>query len=204
MSLNLEVCSAPVTTVCDTGTSVSCISQRLSKVLPVNLQDRFQPAQCRLLAANQAEIPAPLHKNFADIFCWRPIPTTVICLEVLRSWLSAWIRLPWKQSLWCSFLYHATQIPWMSNTSLFSNRELPADPSTEQVNVIAKETTFIPAGQEALILGELLTPSFPEISESIFEPSALHFARSTIYWPSVLFVSLEKWYQLASFILLKT
>ena len=32
--VNLEVCSSPVTAVCDTGASVSCISQRLLKRLP--------------------------------------------------------------------------------------------------------------------------------------------------------------------------
>ena len=55
--VNLEVCSSPVTAVCDTGASVSCISQRLLKRLPVNFQNQLQPAHCRLLAANQAEIP---------------------------------------------------------------------------------------------------------------------------------------------------
>ena len=55
--VNLEVCSSPVTAVCDTGASVSCISQRLLKRLPVNFQNRLQPAHRRLLAANQAEIP---------------------------------------------------------------------------------------------------------------------------------------------------
>ena len=55
--VNLEVRSSPVTAVCDTGASVSCNSKRLSKRLPLNYQNRLQPAHCRLLAANQAEIP---------------------------------------------------------------------------------------------------------------------------------------------------
>ena len=55
--LNLEVCSSPVTAVCDTGASVSCISQRLLKRLPLNFQNRLQPAHRRLLDASQAEIP---------------------------------------------------------------------------------------------------------------------------------------------------
>ena len=42
--VNLEVCSSPVTAVCDTGASVSCISQQLMERLPLNFQNRLQPA----------------------------------------------------------------------------------------------------------------------------------------------------------------
>ena len=42
--VNLEVCSSPVRAVCDTGVSVSCISQRLLKRLPVKFQNQLQPA----------------------------------------------------------------------------------------------------------------------------------------------------------------
>ena len=59
-----------------------------------------------------------------------------------------------------------------SQTVLFFHcRKALSDPSPEQVKVIARETTFIPAGHEAVILGELLTQSFAEKSEGIFEPS---------------------------------
>ena len=37
--VNLEVSSSPVTAVCDTGASVSCISQRLLKRLPLETQN---------------------------------------------------------------------------------------------------------------------------------------------------------------------
>ena len=53
----------------------------------------------------------------------------------------------------------------------FHSRRALSDPSREQVKVIARKITFIPAGHEAAILGELLTQSFPEESEAIFEPS---------------------------------
>ena len=55
--VNLEVCSSPVTAVCDTAASVSCSSQQFFKRLPVNFQNQLQPAHRRLVAANQAEIP---------------------------------------------------------------------------------------------------------------------------------------------------
>ena len=49
--VNLEVCSSPVTVVCDTGASLSCISHRLLKRLPVNFPNQLQPAHRQLLAA---------------------------------------------------------------------------------------------------------------------------------------------------------
>ena len=54
---------------------------------------------------------------------------------------------------------------------LFHSLKALSDPFPEQVKVIARETTFIPAVHEAVILGELLTQNFPEKSEGIFEPS---------------------------------
>ena len=51
---------------------------------------------------------------------------------------------------------------------LFHNRKAPSDP-TEQVNEIARETTFIPDGHETLIFCELPTPSFLDKLEGIFE-----------------------------------
>ena len=57
VSVKLEVCSSPATAICDTAASVSCISQRFLKLLPLNFQNRLQPAYRRLLAANQTEIP---------------------------------------------------------------------------------------------------------------------------------------------------
>ena len=54
---------------------------------------------------------------------------------------------------------------------LFHSRKAHSDLPPEHVKVIARETTFIPSGHEAVILGDLLTQSFPEKSEGIFEPS---------------------------------
>ena len=63
------------------------------------------------------------------------------------------------------------RFPNSPTVTLFHSRIALSDPSPEQVKVIARETTFIPAGHEAVILGELLTQNFPEKSEGIFEPS---------------------------------
>ena len=52
----------------------------------------------------------------------------------------------------------------------FHNRKAPSDPSSEQVNVISRETTLFPAGHEAVILGKLLTQSFAKKIEVIFQP----------------------------------
>ena len=63
------------------------------------------------------------------------------------------------------------RFPNCQTVPLFHSRKALSDPSPEQVKLIARETTFIPAGHEAVILGDLLTQSFPEKSEGSFEPS---------------------------------
>ena len=55
--VNLEVCKVPVIAVCDTGASMSCISQQLFDQLPFTFSTQLQTAYRRHLAANQAKIP---------------------------------------------------------------------------------------------------------------------------------------------------
>ena len=102
--VNLEVCSSPVTAVCDTGDSVSCISQRLLKRLPVNFQNQLQPAHRRLLASNQADIPVSGTVTLPISLASNRYQQQFFVLKSVRSWLSSRFRLPWRQSLWCSFL----------------------------------------------------------------------------------------------------
>ena len=169
--MNLEVCSSPVRAVCDTGASVSCISQRHLERLPLNFQNQLQPAHCRLLAANQAEIPVsgtvPLpislpsnryQQQFLVLKC-----SEADCLFGLDS----------AEDNHCDALFSSMQLrfPNFQTVPSFHSRKALSDPSLEHVKVIARETTFIPAGHEAVILGELLTQSFPEKSEGMFEPS---------------------------------
>ena len=63
------------------------------------------------------------------------------------------------------------RFPNSQTVRLFHSHKALWDPSPEQVKVNARESTFIPAGHEAVILGELLTQNFPEKFEGIFEPS---------------------------------
>ena len=63
------------------------------------------------------------------------------------------------------------RFPNCQTVPFFQRRKVFSDRFPEQVKVIARETTFNPAGHEAVILGELLSQSFPEKSEGIFEPS---------------------------------
>ena len=73
----------------------------------------------------------------------------------------------------CDALFCGMQLrfPNSQRVPLVYSRKAPPGPSTEQVNVTARLTTFSPAGHEALILGELLTQSFPENSEDLLEES---------------------------------
>ena len=73
----------------------------------------------------------------------------------------------------CDALFSSMKLifPNVRTVPLFHSRKALSDPSPEQVMVIARETTCFPAGHEAVIVGELLTQSFPEKSEGIFEPA---------------------------------
>ena len=169
--LDLEVCSSPVTAVCDTGASVSCNSQRLLKRLPVNFQNQFQPAQRRLLAANQAEIPVSGAVTLPIALASNRYQQQFFVLK--SSEADCLLGLDFLEDNHCDALFSSMQLrfPNSQTDPFFRSRKARSDPFLEQVKVIAREITFIPARHEAVILGELLTQSFPENPEGIFEPS---------------------------------
>ena len=59
----------------------------------------------------------------------------------------------------CDALFSSMQLrfPKSQTVPLFHSRKALLGPSPEQVKVLARQTTFNPAGHEAVILGELLT-----------------------------------------------
>ena len=169
--VNLEVCSSPVTAVCDTGASVSCISQRILKRLPLNFQNRLQPAHRHILVANQAKMPVSGTVILPISLASNRYQQQFFVLK--SSEADCLLGLDFHEDNHCDALFSSMQLrfPNSQTVPLFHSRKALSDPSSEQVKVIAGETTFIPAGHEAVILGDLLTQSFPENSEGIFEPS---------------------------------
>ena len=93
----------------------------------------------------------------------------------------------------CDALFSSMKLrfPNSQTVPLFHSRKTLSDPSPEQVKVIAQETTFIPAGHEAVILGDVLTQSFPEKSEGIFEPSSAFCEKHQLLAFNSLFESAE-------------
>ena len=169
--VKLEICNFPVTAVCDTGASVSCISQKLFQRLPGTFQNQLQPAHRRLLAANQAEIPVSGTVTLPISLASNRYQQQFFVLK--SSEAECLLGLDFLEDHQCDALFSSMQLrfPNSQTVPLFHNSKTPTEPSTDQVRVIARETTFIPAGYEAVILGELNTQSFPEKSEGIFEPS---------------------------------
>ena len=169
--VNLEVCSSPVTAVCDTGASVSCSSQRFLKGLPLNFQNRLQPAHCRFLASSQAEKPVSGTVTLLMSLASNRYQQQVFVLK--SSEADCLLGLDFLQQNHFDALFSSMQlkIPKSQTVPLFHCRKIVSEPSLEQVKVIARETTFILVGHEAVILVELLTQSFPEKSQGIFEPS---------------------------------
>ena len=63
------------------------------------------------------------------------------------------------------------RFPFSQTVPLPHSRKPLSGPSFEQLQVIARETTFLPAGHEFVILGAPLTQSFSEKSEGNFQTS---------------------------------
>ena len=166
-----EVCSSPVTTVFDTGASVSCISRRLLERLPLNFQNRLQPAHRQLLDANQAEKPVSDTVTLPMSLATKRYQQQFFVLK--SSEADCPLGLDLLEDHHCHPLFSSMQLrfPNSQTVPLFHSRKALSDPSPEQVRVIARETTFIPAGHEAVILGELLTQSFPKKSDGIYKPA---------------------------------
>ena len=63
----------------------------------------------------------------------------------------------------CDTLFSGMQVrfPNSQTVPLLHSGTALWDPSLEQVKVNARQTSIIPAGHEAVILGELLTQCFP-------------------------------------------
>ena len=171
MSLWILVCSSSVTAVCDTGASVSCITQRLLKRFPVNFQNQLQLAHCRLLATNQAE------KRVSDTVT---LPISFGSsryqqqfFELKSAETDCLLGLDFLEDNPCDALFSSTQrrFPNSQTIPLFNNGYAPSDPSLEHVKVIARKTISIPADHEALILGKLLTQSFSKKYECAFGSS---------------------------------
>ena len=159
--VNIEVCRAPVTAVCYTGASVSCISQRIMKRLPLNFQNQLKPVHCRLLVANQDKIPVSGTVTLPISLASDRYQQQFFVLK--SSEADCLLGLDFMEDNKCDHLFSSMQLrfPNSQTVPLFHSRKDLSDSSLEQVNVTVRETTFIPADHEAVILGEVLTQSFP-------------------------------------------
>ena len=109
--------------------------------------------------------------NSAVITRQQPIPATVFVMKSTEADCSP--GLDFLEANHWDVPLSSMQLGFSNSQAvpLFHNHWGPSNPSTEQVNLIARETIFIPAGHEALILGELPGRSSPEMFKGIFEPS---------------------------------
>ena len=122
------------------------------------------------MAANQAEIPLSDTKTLPISLASNRYQQLFFVFK--SSEANCFLGLDFLEDNHCDALFSGMQLsfPNSQTVPLFHSRKALSDPS-EQVKVIARETTFIAAGYEAVILGELLTQSFAEQSAGIFEPS---------------------------------
>ena len=178
---NLEVCGSPVTAFYDTGASVSCNSQRLSKRLPANFQNQLQPASCLVVAANQAELLVPGTVNLPISLTSNGRQQQFFVMESSEADFS--LGLHFLEDNHCDVFSSSMQLrfPISQTVPLFHNRKTLSELSSEQINVTARETAFISAVHAAVILCELLTHSFLKKFEDISEPSPGFRERKTVF-----------------------
>ena len=169
--VKLEVCKVPVIAVCDTGASVSCIIQQLFGQLPVTFSTELQTAHRRLLAANQGEIPVLGTVTLSISFASNRYQQQFFVLKTSEA--DCLLGSDFLEDHQCYALFSSMQfrLPNPKIVPLFHSREVFSVPPTDFVRVIGLETTFRPAGQEAFVLGALITQRFPAKAEGIFEPS---------------------------------
>ena len=169
--VNLEVFKVPVIAVCDTGASVSCISQQLFDRLPVTFSTQFQTAHQRLLAANQAESPVLGSVTLPISLTTNRYQQQFFVLKT--SEVDCLLRSDFLEDHHSDALFFSMQLrfPNSETDPLFHSREILSVPPTGFVRVIALDTTFIPVGHRAVALGAPITQRFPTKAEGIFEPS---------------------------------
>ena len=122
------------------------------------------------MAANQAEIPVPGTVTLPISLASNRYQQQFFVLK--SSEADCLLGLDFLEDNHCDALFSSMQLRLpTSHTFPLINSPKALSDSSEQVKVIARETTLIPAGHEAVILGELLTQSFREKSEGVFELS---------------------------------
>ena len=170
--VRVAVCEIPLDAVCDTGASVSCLSPKVFVRLPPKIQSSLKPCAKRLLAANQGEIRVKGEVTVEMKIASMTFRHTFLVLEASEA--ECLLGLDFLETHKCDPMFSEMKLRLNQSTSaVLFHRTAPVQSWNYPVmRVVARETSFIPSGHEAIIPGENDLDVHILLTEAgIFEPS---------------------------------
>ena len=170
--VRVTVCEIPLDAVCDTGASVSCLSPKVFVRLPPKIQSSLKPCSKRLLAANQGEIKVKGEVTVEMKIASMTFRHTFLVLEASEA--ECLLGLDFLETHKCDPMFSEMKLRLNRDTSVnLFHRTAPVQSWHYPVmRVVARETSFIPSGHEANILGKIDLDDHNLLTKAgIFEPS---------------------------------
>ena len=170
--VRVTVCEIPLDAVCDTGASVSCLSPKVFVRLPPQIQSSLKPCSKRLLAANQGEIKVKGEVTVEMKIASMTFRHTFLVLEASEA--ECLLGLDFLETHKCDPMFSEMKLRLNRDTSVnLFHRTAPVQSWHYPVmRVVARETSFIPSGHEAIILGKIDLDDHTLLTKAgIFEPS---------------------------------
>ena len=153
--VRVTVCETPLDAVYDTGASVSCLSLKVFFRLPPQIQSSLRPCSKRLLAANQGKIRVKGEVAVERKITSMTFRHTFLVLEASEA--ECLLGLDFFEIHKCDLLFFEMKLRLSRSTSsnLFHRTARVQSWHCPFMRVVAKETYFIPSGDEVIILGEI-------------------------------------------------
>ena len=153
--VRVTVCEIPVDAVCDTGASVFCLSPRVFARLPPKIQLSLKPCSKWLLAANQGKIKVKVEVTVEMKKASMTLRRTFVVLEASEA--ECLLGLDFLEAHKCDPMFSEMKLRLNRGTS--ANIFHPTAPVQSWhhpvMRVVARETSFIPYGHEAIILAKI-------------------------------------------------
>ena len=170
--VQVTVCETPLDAVCDTGASVSCLSPKVFIRLLQKIQSSLKPWSKRILAANQGEIKVEVEGTVEMKTASMTFLHAFLVLEACES--ECLLDLDFLETHKCDPMFSEMKLHFNRGTCAnLLHRTAPVQSCHYPVmKVVARETSFIPSGHEAIILGKINLDDQTLLQKAgIFEPS---------------------------------
>ena len=170
--LRVTVCEIPLHALCDTGASVSCLSPKVFVRLPPKIQSSLRPCSNRLTATDQVEVKVngeiTVEMKIVSRTFWR----TFLVLEASEAECLLGLDFLETHKFDTMFSERKLRLNRGIATNLFYRTAPVQSWHYPVIRVVARETWYIPSGNEAIILGKTDLEDHTFLTKAgIFEPS---------------------------------